>query len=230
MVEVIDNGDRHRGRGPAADLRAVLSGRPVALARHGRDGAGAVDRQAHRPGARRARSRSRARRGRGRRSGMKFPAAVAGCRAEALTRATRRLNDNLENAYTPRRPRRAAYGYRLRGGIQIAGRAGTPYVQPAARKTRSSSTCSRAWPSTPSRRPRTCGSSRSSSPTSAAPLQRIREEEHAADELAHTALDRLDRTFITPVRPRGHPHAGRRAGRHHRHDRRAGQAHSRCST
>lgn len=29
-------------------------------------------------------------------------------------------------------------------------------------------------------------------------LQRIREEEHAADELAHTALDRLDRTFITP--------------------------------
>jgi predicted phosphate transport protein (TIGR00153 family) len=29
-------------------------------------------------------------------------------------------------------------------------------------------------------------------------LQRIRDEEHAADELAHTALDRLDRTFITP--------------------------------
>ena len=29
-------------------------------------------------------------------------------------------------------------------------------------------------------------------------LQRIREEEHAADELAHQALDRLDRTFITP--------------------------------
>ena len=29
-------------------------------------------------------------------------------------------------------------------------------------------------------------------------LQRIREEEHAADQLAHTALARLDRTFITP--------------------------------
>lgn len=29
-------------------------------------------------------------------------------------------------------------------------------------------------------------------------LTRIREEEHAADELAHAALDRLDRTFITP--------------------------------
>ena len=29
-------------------------------------------------------------------------------------------------------------------------------------------------------------------------LQRIRDEEHAADKLAHTALDRLDRTFITP--------------------------------
>ncbi len=29
-------------------------------------------------------------------------------------------------------------------------------------------------------------------------LQRIRDEEHKADELAHTALDRLDRTFITP--------------------------------
>src|SRR3954463_15178078 len=29
-------------------------------------------------------------------------------------------------------------------------------------------------------------------------LQRIRVEEHAADELAHQALDRLDRTFITP--------------------------------
>ena len=29
-------------------------------------------------------------------------------------------------------------------------------------------------------------------------LHRIRDEEHAADELAHTALDRLDRTFITP--------------------------------
>jgi hypothetical protein len=29
-------------------------------------------------------------------------------------------------------------------------------------------------------------------------LHRIREEEHAADELAHAALDRLDRTFITP--------------------------------
>ena len=29
-------------------------------------------------------------------------------------------------------------------------------------------------------------------------IQRIRDEEHAADQLAHTALDRLDRTFITP--------------------------------
>jgi predicted phosphate transport protein (TIGR00153 family) len=29
-------------------------------------------------------------------------------------------------------------------------------------------------------------------------VQRIRQEEHAADDLAHTALDRLDRTFITP--------------------------------
>ena len=29
-------------------------------------------------------------------------------------------------------------------------------------------------------------------------VQRIRQEEHQADELAHTALDRLDRTFITP--------------------------------
>lgn len=29
-------------------------------------------------------------------------------------------------------------------------------------------------------------------------IQRIRQEEHAADELAHTCLDRLDRTFITP--------------------------------
>lgn len=30
------------------------------------------------------------------------------------------------------------------------------------------------------------------------PLQMIRNEEHAADGLAHQALDRLDRTFITP--------------------------------
>src|SRR5690348_3000850 len=30
------------------------------------------------------------------------------------------------------------------------------------------------------------------------PLQKIREDEHAADEMAHQALDRLDRTFITP--------------------------------
>ena len=29
-------------------------------------------------------------------------------------------------------------------------------------------------------------------------LKKIRDEEHAADQLAHTALDRLDRTFITP--------------------------------
>jgi predicted phosphate transport protein (TIGR00153 family) len=29
-------------------------------------------------------------------------------------------------------------------------------------------------------------------------LQHIRDEEHAADDLAHTALERLDRTFITP--------------------------------
>ena len=35
-------------------------------------------------------------------------------------------------------------------------------------------------------------------PEISGPLQRIREEEHAADELAHKALDRLDRTFITP--------------------------------
>src|SRR5881296_3793780 len=35
-------------------------------------------------------------------------------------------------------------------------------------------------------------------PNTAADIQRIREEEHAADNLAHTALDRLDRTFITP--------------------------------
>jgi uncharacterized protein len=31
-----------------------------------------------------------------------------------------------------------------------------------------------------------------------APLQKIREDEHAADELAHTALDRLDRAFFAP--------------------------------
>lgn len=35
-------------------------------------------------------------------------------------------------------------------------------------------------------------------PDISAPLQKIREEEHAADQLAHTGLDRLDRTFITP--------------------------------
>ena len=35
-------------------------------------------------------------------------------------------------------------------------------------------------------------------PDISGPLQKIREEEHAADGLAHTALDRLDRTFITP--------------------------------
>ncbi len=29
-------------------------------------------------------------------------------------------------------------------------------------------------------------------------IQKIRDEEHAADQLAHQALDRLDRTFITP--------------------------------
>jgi len=29
-------------------------------------------------------------------------------------------------------------------------------------------------------------------------IQLIRDEEHSADELAHAALDRLDRTFITP--------------------------------
>ena len=29
-------------------------------------------------------------------------------------------------------------------------------------------------------------------------IRRIREEEHAADQLAHQALERLDRTFITP--------------------------------
>jgi hypothetical protein len=31
-----------------------------------------------------------------------------------------------------------------------------------------------------------------------ATIQLIRNEEHAADELSHTALERLDRTFITP--------------------------------
>ena len=35
-------------------------------------------------------------------------------------------------------------------------------------------------------------------PTIEPHLQKIRDEEHAADQLAHTALDRLDRTFITP--------------------------------
>ena len=35
-------------------------------------------------------------------------------------------------------------------------------------------------------------------PDISGPLQRIREEEHAADGLAHSALERLDRTFITP--------------------------------
>src|SRR3954447_395553 len=35
-------------------------------------------------------------------------------------------------------------------------------------------------------------------PNTAADIQRIRNEEHQADELSHTALDRLDRTFITP--------------------------------
>lgn len=35
-------------------------------------------------------------------------------------------------------------------------------------------------------------------PDISASIQHIREEEHAADDLAHQALDRLDRTFITP--------------------------------
>jgi hypothetical protein len=35
-------------------------------------------------------------------------------------------------------------------------------------------------------------------PDISASIQRIREEEHGADMLAHQALDRLDRTFITP--------------------------------
>jgi predicted phosphate transport protein (TIGR00153 family) len=35
-------------------------------------------------------------------------------------------------------------------------------------------------------------------PNSAPHIQLIRQEEHNADELAHQALDRLDRTFITP--------------------------------
>ena len=35
-------------------------------------------------------------------------------------------------------------------------------------------------------------------PDITAEVQRIREHEHAADELAHQALHRLDRTFITP--------------------------------
>src|SRR5687768_14901911 len=35
-------------------------------------------------------------------------------------------------------------------------------------------------------------------PDISASLQRIRDEEHEADQLAHRALDRLDRTFITP--------------------------------
>lgn len=35
-------------------------------------------------------------------------------------------------------------------------------------------------------------------PEVAVPLQKIRDEEHAADQMAHAALDRLDRTFITP--------------------------------
>ena len=35
-------------------------------------------------------------------------------------------------------------------------------------------------------------------PDIAGEIQHIRDEEHAADQLAHQALDRLDRTFITP--------------------------------
>jgi predicted phosphate transport protein (TIGR00153 family) len=35
-------------------------------------------------------------------------------------------------------------------------------------------------------------------PTKTDAIQHIREEEHEADELAHAALERLDRTFITP--------------------------------
>ncbi|HEY1629587.1 MAG TPA: DUF47 family protein, partial [Tepidisphaeraceae bacterium] len=35
-------------------------------------------------------------------------------------------------------------------------------------------------------------------PDTAGHIQMIRQEEHEADDLAHTALDRLDRTFITP--------------------------------
>ena len=35
-------------------------------------------------------------------------------------------------------------------------------------------------------------------PEISGPIQKIREEEHAADGLAHQALERLDRTFITP--------------------------------
>jgi predicted phosphate transport protein (TIGR00153 family) len=38
----------------------------------------------------------------------------------------------------------------------------------------------------------------SSFPNIESAIQKIRGEEHAADQLAHQALDRLDRTFITP--------------------------------
>ena len=52
-VSVRDNGQRHRARAPAPDLRAVLPGRPVPLARRRRHRARARDREAPGRGARR---------------------------------------------------------------------------------------------------------------------------------------------------------------------------------
>ena len=43
--------------------------------------------------------------------------------------------------------------------------------------------------------------------------ERMRQAEHAADETTHDIVRRVNTTFVTPVRPRGHLHPGLRAGR-----------------
>lgn len=43
-------------------------------------------------------------------------------------------------------------------------------------------------------------------------VDQIKRLENEADELTHEVVRRLDRTFITPHRPRGHPPPGVRSG------------------
>ena len=87
----------------------------------------------------------------------------------------------------------------------------SPWLCASALRTRRSTTCSPSRPATSSTGAALLAEMLGDGADREDIAQRMREAEHAADETTHAIVRRVNSTFVTPVRPRGHLRARLRA-------------------